>query len=194
MALVRRNCWLTARACEIHSQCRRWRRLRPWQLLTIRATFRRVVTNNADQCACSNRCSIEVRLQMVQTSTNFLYCDGRRRLDRRPAVARRRSKRPASPSMGSSNCIRVTIGRPEQNQFLVCAFRKIVVTIGQTDRSQLNRPKHHPGGGPIALLQQPGVAAQQSACDDSLAASAGQNLRRSALLLFPKESSGAVAA
>jgi len=69
------ECCLLRAPAEIHSQCRRWRQAAAMAAIDDQGHIRRVVTNNADQAACSNRCSIEVRLQSGPNVHQFLYCD-----------------------------------------------------------------------------------------------------------------------
>jgi histidinol-phosphate aminotransferase len=89
--------------------------------------IRRVVTNNADQSLVLTDALSKFGCRVVQTSTNFLYCD----LGEDASIVARRfedegvSVRPLG-AWGAPNCMRVTIGTPEQNQFFLGAFRTIV--------------------------------------------------------------------
>jgi histidinol-phosphate aminotransferase len=89
--------------------------------------IRRVVTNNADQALVLTDALSKFGCRVVQTCTNFLYCD----LGEDASIVARRlqdegvSVRPL-PAWGAPTCIRVTIGTPEQNQFFLGAVRKIV--------------------------------------------------------------------
>src|SRR6267143_4323691 len=112
----------------------------------------------------------------------FVLRSGRRRLDRCPAVARRRSKRPASPSMGSPQLYpRDDRDARAESIFLGCRSQDRWSQSGRTDRSQLKQNLSTTRRGQSRCSIQPSITAQQSARNDSLAASAGQNLRRSAL-------------
>jgi histidinol-phosphate aminotransferase len=97
--------------------------------------IRRVVANNADQAQVLTDALSKVGCRVVPTSTNFLYCD----LGEDAAIVARRlqdegvSVRPLG-AWGAPNCMRVTIGTPEQNQFFLSAVRK---TVGQNRPEQI---------------------------------------------------------
>ncbi len=88
--------------------------------------IQRVVENNAVQSEIITRELSEMGYRVVPTWANFLFCDVRedaaavasRLLDEGVAV------RPLGP-WGASNCIRVSIGTPEQNQAFLEATRRL---------------------------------------------------------------------
>jgi len=86
----------------------------------------RVVSNNAAQAQILGVGLSELGYRVVPTSANFLYCDVGE--DASGFAERLRgagvSVRPLG-MWGASNCVRVSIGTPEQNQFLLSAVRKV---------------------------------------------------------------------
>lgn len=98
----------------------------------------RVVANNAGQARIVMDGLSELRYRVVPTAANFVYCDLGE--DAYAVAGRLRnggvSVRPLGP-WGAPNCVRVTIGTPEQNQFLLNAVRK----IAGVDSSQRVEPR-----------------------------------------------------
>lgn len=86
----------------------------------------RVVSNNAAQAQALGVGLSELDYRVVPTSANFLYCDLGE--DAASIADRLRnhgvSVRPLG-AWGAPNCIRVSIGTPEQNEFFLNAVRKI---------------------------------------------------------------------
>ena len=88
--------------------------------------IQRVVENNSMQSRDLAQGLAEIGYRVVPTSANFLFCDlgedaagvANRLQDEGVAV------RPLG-HWGAPNCIRVTIGRPEQNQALLNAARRV---------------------------------------------------------------------
>jgi histidinol-phosphate aminotransferase len=85
-----------------------------------------VISNNASQAGILSEALMELGHRVVSTSANFLYCDVK---EEALAVAGRLrsqgvSVRPLG-AWGAPSCIRVTIGRPEQNESFLNAMRKI---------------------------------------------------------------------
>ena len=86
----------------------------------------RVVSNNASQSQILGVGLSELEYRVVPTSANFLYCDvgedgfGFAERLRRDGV----SVRPLG-AWGAPTCVRISIGTPEQNEFLLAAVRKI---------------------------------------------------------------------
>jgi histidinol-phosphate aminotransferase len=101
--------------------------------------IQRVVENNSMQSRDLSQGLAELGYRVLPTSANFLYCDlgedaagvASRLQDEGVAV------RPLE-HWGAPNCIRVTIGRPEQNQALLGAARR-VAGLGSVARAQLAR-------------------------------------------------------
>lgn len=89
----------------------------------------RVVANNAEQAEILSTGLTELRYRVVPTSANFLYCDVGE--DASGFAERLRgegfSVRPLR-GWGAPECIRVSIGTPEQNQVFLSAARKIAQT------------------------------------------------------------------
>lgn len=89
----------------------------------------RVVANNAEQAEILSAGLTELRYRVVPTSANFLYCDVGE--DASGFAERLRgegvSVRPLR-GWGAPECIRVSIGTPEQNQVFLSAARKIAQT------------------------------------------------------------------
>ncbi len=87
---------------------------------------KRVVLNNAGQAQMVGVALSEMDYRVVPTSANFLYCDvgedsgGIAELLRSERV----SVRPLG-GWGAPTCLRVSIGRPEQNEIFVRAMRRI---------------------------------------------------------------------
>lgn len=86
----------------------------------------RAVTNNTAQAEILMNGLTELKIRIVPTSANFLYCDVGQ--DASQAASRLRaagiSVRPLTV-WGAPNCIRVTIGTPEQNAKFLTAMRTI---------------------------------------------------------------------
>ncbi len=84
------------------------------------------VSNNASQAHILTEGLEKLKIGLVPTSANFLYCDVGQ--DASKFAARLRAEgvsvRPLT-AWGAPNCIRVTIGTPEQNTRLLAAMRKI---------------------------------------------------------------------
>ncbi len=86
----------------------------------------RVVANNADQAQILGVGLSEMGYGVVPTAANFLYCDlgedalGFAERLRGEGV----SVRPLG-AWGAPSCVRVSIGKPEQNQMLLDAVRKV---------------------------------------------------------------------
>jgi histidinol-phosphate aminotransferase len=91
--------------------------------------IKRVVLNNAGQAQMVGVALSEMDYRVVPTSANFLYCDvgedsgGIAELLRSERV----SVRPLG-GWGAPTCLRVSIGRPEQNEIFVRAMRRIAST------------------------------------------------------------------
>jgi histidinol-phosphate aminotransferase len=87
-----------------------------------------VVANNAVQAPILADALTELGFRVTPTSANFLHCDIGQ--DASAFAARLRAEgvsvRPLE-SWGAPNCIRVTIGSPEQNQAFLTAVRTIAV-------------------------------------------------------------------
>jgi histidinol-phosphate aminotransferase len=85
-----------------------------------------VVANNAVQAAVLAEGLKAAGIRVTPTSANFLYCDVGREATTFASLLRDEgvSVRPLAP-WGARNCIRVTIGTPEQNQFFLAAVQKI---------------------------------------------------------------------
>ena len=86
----------------------------------------RVVSSNAAQAQILGVGISELDFHVVPTSANFLYCDVHE--DAAVTAERLRSEgvsvRPLG-AWGAPSCVRVSIGTPEQNQFLLSAMRKV---------------------------------------------------------------------
>jgi len=87
----------------------------------------RAVDNNTSQARILTEGLTKLKLRVVPTSANFLYCDVGE--DASAVAARLRAEgisvRPLNV-WGAPNCIRVTIGTPEQNPRFLSAMRTIV--------------------------------------------------------------------
>jgi histidinol-phosphate aminotransferase len=90
------------------------------------AHVERVIANNAEQARFLTEGLARFGFRVVPTSANFIYCDLGQ--DDANFAARLRgegvSVRPLRV-WGAPNCIRVSIGTPEQNQILLHTLRKI---------------------------------------------------------------------
>jgi len=91
------------------------------------AHTRSTILNNAAQVKVLAEGIAEVGYRVVPTWANFLYCGGQ---DDAAVVAERLQQegviiRPLGP-WGAPKAIRVTIGTPEQNQFFLNAFKKVM--------------------------------------------------------------------
>lgn len=92
------------------------------------AHTRKAIANNAAQEQVLTEGIREMGCRVVPTWANFLYCEAN---DDAAAVAERLQQagviiRPLG-SWGAPYAIRVTIGTPEQNQFFLKAFKKVMV-------------------------------------------------------------------
>jgi histidinol-phosphate aminotransferase len=87
---------------------------------------KRVVLNNAGQAQMVGVALSEMGYRVVPTSANFLYCDvGEDGTDVAEQLRSERvSVRPLG-GWGAPTCLRVSIGRPEQNEIFVRAMRRI---------------------------------------------------------------------
>ena len=85
----------------------------------------RVVSNNTTQALFLTEGLSKLGYRVVPTSANFLYCDVEE--DAAGVAGRLRDEGVSVRPLGgqSANCIRVTIGTPEQNQFFLSALRRI---------------------------------------------------------------------
>jgi histidinol-phosphate aminotransferase len=94
--------------------------------LDDRNHLQRVVENNAIQSRDLGQGLAALGYRVLPTSANFLFCDLG---EEAAAVANRLQEegvavRPLGP-WGAPNCIRVTIGTPEQNQIFLGAMRRL---------------------------------------------------------------------
>src|SRR5262249_3710783 len=86
--------------------------------------LKRVVANNAGQAQMLGVALSEMEFRVVPTSTNFLYCDVGE--DAAGVAEQLRSERVSVRPLGgwgAPNCLRVSIGRPEQNEIFLRAMR-----------------------------------------------------------------------
>jgi histidinol-phosphate aminotransferase len=86
----------------------------------------RVVSNNASQAQILTDGLSELGYRVVPTAANFVYCDVGE--DASVVASRLRGERVCVRPLnawGAPNCIRVSIGTPEQNQSFLAAMRKI---------------------------------------------------------------------
>jgi histidinol-phosphate aminotransferase len=85
------------------------------------------IDNNISQTRILTDRLAELKIRVVPTSANFLYCDAGR--DASHIAARLRAEgvivRPLN-AWGAPNCIRVTIGTPGQNAKFLAAMRTIM--------------------------------------------------------------------
>ena len=88
--------------------------------------IKRVVLNNAGQAQLVGVALSEMDYRVVPTSANFLYCDVGEDSGEIAELLRseRVSVRPLG-GWGAPTCLRVSIGRPEQNEIFVRAMRRI---------------------------------------------------------------------
>ena len=91
------------------------------------AHTRKAIVNNAAQAKVLAEGIAEMGYRVVPTWANFLYCDAN---DDAAVVAERLQQegviiRPLG-AWGAPKAIRVTIGTPEQNQFFLNAFKKVM--------------------------------------------------------------------
>ena len=86
----------------------------------------RVVSNNASQAQILTDVLSELGHRVVPTAANFVYCDvgGDASVVTSRLLGEGVSVRPLN-GWGAPNCIRVSIGTPEQNQIFLSAMRKI---------------------------------------------------------------------
>jgi histidinol-phosphate aminotransferase len=85
----------------------------------------RVVSNNAAQAQVLGVGLSELGYRVVPTAANFLYCDVG---DAAEFAGRLRGEGVSVRALGvwgAPSCVRVSIGTPEQNQFLLSAARKV---------------------------------------------------------------------
>jgi histidinol-phosphate aminotransferase len=88
--------------------------------------IKRVVLNNAGQAQLLGVALSELGYRVVPTSANFLYCDVGE--DAAAIAEQLRSDRVSVRPLGgwgSPTCLRVSIGRPEQNDIFLRALRRI---------------------------------------------------------------------
>ena len=86
----------------------------------------RVVSNNASQAQILTDGLSELGHRVVPTAANFVYCDVGQ--DASAVASHLRGEGVSVRSLnawGAPNCIRVSIGTPEQNQLFLSAMRKI---------------------------------------------------------------------
>jgi histidinol-phosphate aminotransferase len=99
--------------------------------------IQRVVENNAAQSQVLADGLSGLGYRVVPTSANFLFCDLRE--DAAPFAKRLQDDgvavRPLG-SWGAPNCIRVTIGAPEQNQAFLEAARRLGPRGSQNNRPE----------------------------------------------------------
>ncbi len=86
----------------------------------------RVVANNAAQAAILSSRLSEMRFRVIPTAANFLYCDLGEDASGFAGKVREEgiSVRPLG-AWGAANCIRVSVGTPEENAMFLEAARKI---------------------------------------------------------------------
>ena len=92
--------------------------------------IRRVVANNGDQSLLLTDALSKLGCRVVPTSANFLYCDLGEEASAFAQHLRNEgvSVRPLG-AWGAPNCVRVTVGTPQQNEFFLNAARKIAGRI-----------------------------------------------------------------
>ncbi len=86
----------------------------------------KVVSNNSAQARIMGVGLSDRGYRVVPTSANFLYCDVGE--DAADFAARLRGEGVSVRALGvwgAPNCVRISIGTPEQNQFLLNAARKV---------------------------------------------------------------------
>jgi histidinol-phosphate aminotransferase len=90
----------------------------------------RVVSNNASQAQILTEALSELGHPVVRTAANFVYCNVGEDASVVAGALRGEgiSVRPLN-AWGAPNCIRVSIGTPEQNQFFLGAMSKIAGTL-----------------------------------------------------------------
>jgi histidinol-phosphate aminotransferase len=88
--------------------------------------IKRAVLNNAGQAQMLGVALSEMEFRVVPTSANFLYCDVGEdgALVAEQLRSEKVSVRPLG-AWGAPTCLRVSIGRPEQNQIFLQAMRRI---------------------------------------------------------------------
>jgi histidinol-phosphate aminotransferase len=86
----------------------------------------RAVSNNAAQAQTLSSELSELGYRVVPTAANFVYCDLGHDASGFAGQLRGEgvSVRPLG-AWGAANCVRVSIGTPEQNEFFLRAARKI---------------------------------------------------------------------
>jgi histidinol-phosphate aminotransferase len=86
----------------------------------------RTVSNNTSQAQILSNALTKLGHRVVPTAANFLYCDvGEDASDLAARLCGEGvSVRPLN-AWGAPNCIRVSIGTPEQNEFFLTAMRKV---------------------------------------------------------------------
>ena len=96
----------------------------------------RAVKNNTEQAQIVTDELARLGYRVVPTSANFLYCDVGQNASRVAARLRTEgiSVRPLN-AWGAANCIRVTIGTPEQNTKFLAAVRNNRRAFGRTGAS-----------------------------------------------------------
>ncbi|MGE5207115.1 MAG: aminotransferase class I/II-fold pyridoxal phosphate-dependent enzyme, partial [Chlamydiota bacterium] len=99
------------------------------------AHVRRALENNAAGVAFLTGALTDMGYQVAPTWANFIYVD----LGEEAAPLAKRLQeegviiRPLAP-WGAPNAMRVTIGTPEQNEFFVNAFRKVMAARSRVTR------------------------------------------------------------
>ena len=126
MAWVPQNCWHIARACATHILFRQWRKLLRWQQSTIATTFgawwKTMRRSQRFSLRAFRRSAIE------WFPPRRIFCSGDLGEDAAAFANRLQDEGLAVRPLGlwgAPNCIRVTIGTPEQNQFFLQAARRI---------------------------------------------------------------------
>ena len=80
----------------------------------------RVVSNNAEQAQILGVGLSEMGFRVVPTAANFLYCDvGEDAAEVAGQLRERGDQRASAGRMGRADCVRVSIGTPEQNRALL---------------------------------------------------------------------------
>ena len=102
----------------------------------------RAVNNNTAQAQILSEGLARLKLRVVPTSANFLYCDVGQDASNVAAHLRAQgvSVRPLNV-WGAPNCIRVTIGTPEQNTKFLAAMRTILGHSTESAPGPLSSPR-----------------------------------------------------
>ena len=94
----------------------------------VHSDDRRGVIERCEVCA-QKGADFEMEFRVVPTSANFLYCDVGE--DAAGVAEQLRSERVSVRPLGgwgAPSCLRVSIGRPEQNEIFLRAMRRIAST------------------------------------------------------------------